>query len=177
MKKEFLIIDNYDSFTYNVQHALYKVRPEYSFKIIRNSSKDILFDSYSGYIISPGPKTPKETGLLSQVFNSIILPQKKPILGICLGMQFIAYTQNVKITKAKNPVHGETEEILHLQNDIFTNIPNSFNAARYNSLEVKMKDVSYNTSLKVLATDTNKQTVMALRMNNYPIVGVQFHPE
>jgi len=168
-----LMIDNYDSFTYNI--VQYCLELGANLKVVRNDelSVDQIKDlNPEKIIISPGPSTPKEAGVSVEVIKKI----QKPILGVCLGHQSIAYAFGGKIVKAKNLMHGKTSDIkITLKDDIFKNIPNEFRVTRYHSLvadEDSLPECIIPTSY---SKDDNE--VMSLRVKDRPIYGVQFHPE
>ncbi len=169
-----LIIDNYDSYTYN----LYQLIAEVSGKepiVIKNNEmtfKEILNLDFDNVIISPGPGSPdkeKDFGICSD----IILKLNKPILGICLGHQGIYYLHGGIVKKADIPMHGRLSKIYHKGKNLFKNIPNAFEVTRYHSLICEDKDLSeINIDAK-----TKDGVVMAISHKRKPIYGVQFHPE
>ncbi|GAB6074786.1 anthranilate synthase component II [Nautilia lithotrophica] len=168
-----LMIDNYDSFTYNI--VQYCLELGANLKIIRNdemSVEEIKKLNPEKIIISPGPSTPKEAGVSVEVIKKI----QKPILGVCLGHQSIAYAFGGEIIRAKNLMHGKTSDIqIILKDDIFEDLPNKFRVTRYHSLVAnpeKLPECIIPTSYSL---DDNE--IMSLRVKNKPIYGVQFHPE
>ena len=171
-----LVLDNYDSFTYNLTNQLKIVRPNYLFTVLRNRDPKILTTDFDVLVISPGPMTPDKTGLLHRLFEEKIIPQKVPVLGICLGMQFIGLYYNSTVEKSSQPIHGSTAEICHNGTGIFRNIKKSFKAARYNSLEIRAENID-KTKLTILALEKERDAVMALCHQELPLVGFQFHPE
>tara|TARA_B100000575_G_scaffold282005_1_gene273195 strand:- start:7585 stop:8151 length:567 start_codon:yes stop_codon:yes gene_type:complete len=170
MKKIFLV-DNYDSFTYNLAHYL----EELGCKVItrRNDMFDIdELNEYDGILISPGPGIPEEAGMTKEVIKKYF--KEKSILGVCLGQQAIAEVFGGKIENMEEVYHGVATKINFEKNDkIFDNIPKSIEVGRYHSWIVKKplpKD------LIVTSVDENNQ-VMSLKHIKYPVRGVQFHPE
>jgi len=169
-----LLLDNYDSFTYNLKALLERSVAGSKVTVIRNTDPEILTVRTDVLIISPGPKTWNETGLLKDVFQKIALEEKKPVLGICLGMQFIAGYFGITTGKINNPVHGSQTLIKHTGDPLFDGIPSEFHAARYNSLGLYEEE---NDNIVCLAYEDNSGTVMALKHRFLPVAGFQFHPE
>ncbi|WP_115707449.1 anthranilate synthase component II [Legionella sainthelensi] len=167
-----LIIDNYDSFTYNlVQYFQYLNQEVIVFTHDQISVTQIKKLNPSYLVISPGPKAPKDAGISMEVIYNFY--QDIPILGVCLGHQCIAEVFGGKIISAPEIMHGKTSTIIHNHQGIFTNIPNQFKATRYHSLAVD-KD-SLPDFLSIDAWTDN--TIMAISHRQYPIFGLQFHPE
>jgi anthranilate synthase/aminodeoxychorismate synthase-like glutamine amidotransferase len=168
-----LIIDNYDSFTYNLVQYLGEMNAELN--VVRNDK--ITIDQIrklhpEAIVISPGPCTPKEAGVsvpLIKEFYKVI-----PILGVCLGHQSIGEAFGGDVVKAPSVVHGKTSEVLHEGKGIFHSIPNKFLATRYHSLVIAPKTMP--VELEVTAK-TLDGVVMGVQHKQYPIFGVQFHPE
>jgi len=175
MIKSVLIFDNYDSFTQNLYNLIKSTRPSYDYFILRNKDEKVFISEFDVLIISPGPMRPTDTGLLTQLFQQKVIPNSIPVLGVCLGMQFIAEFFGEKITESNHAIHGSAVEIIHNNHDIFANINSPFLAARYNSLEVNPEICS--KDMKVLASEKDTNSIMGLRHNIFPFVGVQFHPE
>jgi len=167
-----LMIDNYDSFTYNI--VQYCLELGANLKVIRNdelSVEEIKKLNPEKIIISPGPSTPKEAGVSVDVIRKV----EKPILGVCLGHQSIAYAFGGEVIRAKNLMHGKTSDIeITIQDDIYKNLPQKFRVTRYHSLVVaqNLPDFIIPTSYSL---DDNE--IMSLRIKDKPIYGVQFHPE
>ncbi|WP_457560183.1 anthranilate synthase component II [Caminibacter sp.] len=168
-----LMIDNYDSFTYNI--VQYCLELGANLKIIRNdelSVEEIKNLNPEKIIISPGPSTPKEAGVSVDVIKNI----QKPILGVCLGHQSIAYAFGGEIIRAKRLMHGKTSDIkITKKDDLFKNLPESFRVTRYHSLVVNPENLPENILPTSYSTDDNE--IMSLRVKDKPIYGVQFHPE
>ena len=168
-----LMIDNYDSFTYNI--VQYCLELGANLKVIRNdelSVDEIKKLNPEKIIISPGPSTPKEAGVSVDVIKNI----NKPILGVCLGHQSIAYAFGGEVIRAKNLMHGKTSQIEITKEDIlFNKLPNSFRVTRYHSLVVNKENLPKNLIPTSYSLDDNE--IMSLRVKDKPIFGVQFHPE
>ncbi len=168
-----LMIDNYDSFTYNI--VQYCLELGANLKVIRNdelSIDEIKELNPEKIIISPGPSTPKEAGISVDVIKKI----DKPILGVCLGHQSIAYAFGGEVIRAKNLMHGKTSQIEITKEDIlFNELPNSFRVTRYHSLVVNKENLPENLIPTSYSLDDNE--IMSLRVKDRPIFGVQFHPE
>ncbi len=166
-----LIIDNYDSFTYNLYQQIESLG--FRTQVVLNDQitvEDIQKLSPKKIVISPGPGMPKDTGICNNVIHSF--HDKIPIFGVCLGMQCIAEVFGAKIRKALKPTHGKTRKIHHDQTGLFQNLPKPFDAALYHSLAVD--DIPENF---LLTAQDEKGEIMAIRHQTYPLVGVQFHPE
>ncbi len=169
-----LMIDNYDSFTYNIVQYLFELGAEV--KVKRNdeiSIQDIeKMEDIEAIVISPGPCTPKEAGISVDVIKHF--KGKYPILGICLGHQSIGSAFGAKIVKAKCLMHGKTSKIYHNGKGLFEGIPNPFEAVRYHSLVID--ESSLPEDIEITARTEDKE-IMAIEHKRYPIWGVQFHPE
>lgn len=168
-----LVIDNYDSFTYNLVHYLGEMGEE--IQVFRNDKitlEEIGRMSPEMIVISPGPCTPKEAGISVEVIREF--GGKIPILGVCLGHQSIGYAFGGKIVRAKRLLHGKTSLIYHDGKGIYSGLPNPFEATRYHSLVVDRDSLP--RELEVTAW-TDEDEVMGIRHREYPIEGVQFHPE
>ncbi|WP_459890724.1 anthranilate synthase component II [Desulfothermus okinawensis] len=167
-----LFIDNYDSFTYNLVQlfsTLYDdIKVHRHDKITLNQIKIL---SPRAIIISPGPKAPKEAGISKQVICAFY--KQIPILGVCLGMQCINECFGGKTTCSPIPIHGKTSKVFHNKDGLFKGIPSPFIVARYHSLCV---EPAKTTPLKIDAT-AEDGVIMALSHPDYPLFGVQFHPE
>ena len=168
-----LLIDNYDSFTYNLFHYISKF--EKNVDVIRNDKidgKSILRKKYNKIVISPGPGNPDEAGNCLKIVKEV--HKKIPILGVCLGHQIIGQVFGGKIIRAKNLMHGKTSKIKHNQKSLFKNIPRNFVATRYHSLVVERKNFPKDL---IITAETRNKTIMGLMHKNYNIHGFQFHPE
>ena len=168
-----LLIDNYDSFTYNLYHYISKFKK--NIEVIRNDkidSRTVLKKRYDKIVISPGPGNPNQAGNCLKIVNEV--HKKIPILGVCLGHQIIGQVFGGKIVNAKNLMHGKTSKIKHNKKGLFRNIKNNFLATRYHSLVVENKSFPKNL---VITAKTKNNTIMGLMHRNYDIHGFQFHPE
>ena len=169
-----LIIDNYDSFTYNLAQYVGSIKKD--LQIIKNNDlniKQIKKMDLSHIIISPGPGHPKNTGVCIDVIKQI--SPIIPTLGICLGHQAIAFHYNAKISNSDKVIHGKTSIIKHNnQSLIFNKIPNKFHATRYHSLCVDKKFVNNDINITSWSEDGE---IMSLEHKKYHIYGIQFHPE
>jgi anthranilate synthase/aminodeoxychorismate synthase-like glutamine amidotransferase len=178
-----LIIDNYDSFTFNLYQDVAKIVEDNTSNgivdVIRNDAQtleQITAKNYDRIIISPGPGSPDDPayfGICGDVIKE--LGAKTPILGVCLGMQGIAYCFGGNIVRATTPMHGRTSKISHNEKDIFEGIPQELEVMRYHSLIVE--EGTLPEELEITARDIATNEIMALRHKEFPIQGVQFHPE
>ena len=168
-----LLIDNYDSFTYNLVQALGSLGAEV--ETVRNDAvtpEEVEARAPERIVLSPGPCTPRESGVSNRVIRR--LAGRIPILGVCLGHQCIAHAFGAKIVRAKRPMHGKTSEIRHDGRGVFARLPNPLSAMRYHSLVV---DESTLPAEFVVTARTDDGEVMGLRHRDWPLEGVQFHPE
>ena len=168
-----LVIDNYDSFTYNLVQYLGELGQEV--RVVRNdeiAAADIAGLAPSKIVISPGPCTPNEAGISLEVITTYA--GKIPILGVCLGHQAIGQAFGGKIVRAARVMHGKTSPISHDGRGMFTGLPNPFQATRYHSLLIERASVP--ASLEITAESPDGE-IMAVRHTSLPIEGVQFHPE
>ncbi len=173
MKKKILVIDNYDSFTYNLVHLIGKLNVK--IEVFRNdkiSLSQIRQMNPFAIFISPGPCTPTDAGICIDIIKSF--KEEIPIFGVCLGMQSIAQALGGKIINAPTLMHGKISQIYHQQKTIFAGIKNGFIATRYHSLIVERKTLP--DELEIIA-QTSDNIIMGLAHKKYPIFGVQFHPE
>ncbi len=171
--KKILLIDNYDSFTYNLYH--YVSSFDKNVEVKRNdkvNSKDIIKNKYKKIIISPGPGNPDQSGNCLKIVKDFY--NKIPILGVCLGHQIIGQVFGSKIIQAKKLMHGKTSLIKNKKLGILKDIKSKFTATRYHSLIVDRATLS--KDLVVTAT-TEGNIIMGLMHNKYQVHGVQFHPE
>ena len=171
--KKIILIDNYDSFTFNLYHYLSSLKVEVD--VIRNdqiTSDEILRKKYSKIVISPGPGNPNQSGNCLRIVKSVY--KKIPILGVCLGHQIIGQVFGSKIVQAQKLMHGKTSKIISKKIGILKNLPKSFEATRYHSLIVDKKSLSKH--LKITA-ESKEGLIMGIQHNEYNVHGVQFHPE
>ena len=169
-----LLIDNYDSFTYN----LYQYLGELGESIIVKRNDELTISEIKemnpeAIVISPGPGRPEEAGNCVKVIQQ--LHTSFPILGICLGHQAIGYSFGAKITKAEKIMHGKVSEIRHQNKAIFQSFPQNLKVMRYHSLVIRKDTLP--AQFEVLATSTDDEEIMAIKHRDYPLYGMQFHPE
>ncbi len=168
-----LVIDNYDSFTYNLVQYLGELKAQpVVFRNDQITVKKIIQMRPDQIVISPGPCTPKEAGISCEVIRTF--SGKTPILGVCLGHQCIGDVFGGKIIRAKQIMHGKTSEIYHKGKELFKGLPNPFKATRYHSLLIENK--SFPKTLEITAV-TKDDEIMGVRHRRHPTWGVQFHPE
>lgn len=168
-----LLIDNYDSFTYNLYQYIGIFNSD--IKVVRNDKitiEEIRQLDPERIVLSPGPKSPKEAGICMDVVKEFT--GKKPILGICLGHQCIGEALGGTVSYAKALFHGKQSVITHDESSVFTGIDSPIKVARYHSLALQEADLP--EVLRVLAK-TEDGEIMAVRHKEYPVVGLQFHPE
>lgn len=168
-----LLIDNYDSFTFNLYQMIGEIYP--NIKVVRNDSikvEDIKKLDLKGIIISPGPGTPENAGISAEVIKEY--GKTIPVLGICLGHQAIGYAFNGKVLRADKIMHGKTSFIKNNGQGIFKGLKENFKVMRYHSLIVEK--ASLPQELEVTA-ETEDGVIMGLKHKQYPIYGLQFHPE
>ncbi|MBE0411640.1 MAG: aminodeoxychorismate/anthranilate synthase component II [Anaerolineales bacterium] len=167
-----ILIDNYDSFTYNLVQYLEELGAQV--KVFRNdeiAAKSLLALNPSHVVISPGPGGPQDAGISKEVVS--IFGETIPLLGVCLGQQCIAEVYGGQVVQAANLMHGKTSRVYHYGDDLYTGVPNPFVATRYHSLMVNQP---LPTELEITAY-TQEGEIMGLRHRKYPLHGVQFHPE
>ncbi len=170
-----VLIDNYDSFTYNLVQRLGEIDPALELLVARNDR--ITLDEIeavhpSHIIISPGPCTPREAGVSNAVVERFA--SKVPLLGVCLGHQCIGHTFGAEIVRADRIMHGKTSLIYHDEKGVYRNLPNPFEATRYHSLVIKPGTLP--PELEVVAW-TDQDEIMGVRHKTLPLEGVQYHPE
>ena len=167
-----ILIDNYDSFTFNLYHYL----STYSHvDVIRNDkidSAEIVKKKYNKIVISPGPGNPNQAGNCLKIVKKLY--KQIPILGVCLGHQIIGQVFGSKIIQAKDLVHGKTSKIISKKKGILKNLPKKFEATRYHSLIIDKKTLSKDLSI---TAETKNGIIMGIQHKNYNVHGVQFHPE
>lgn len=171
-----LLIDNYDSFTYNLVHYVEELN--YSVKVFRNDKitlSEIKRLNPKKIIISPGPCTPNEAGICVRMIKKFY--KNVPILGVCLGHQSIGQAFGAKIIKADKIMHGKTSEMENLSSSIFKGLPKKFHATRYHSLIIKKNTLPDYFKIISKTTDNDKDVIMGIEHKEYPCFGVQFHPE
>ena len=168
-----LLIDNYDSFTFNLYHYISSLKVNVD--VIRNdkiNSKEIVRKNYNKIVISPGPGNPNQSGNCINILKT--LHQELPFLGVCLGHQIIGQVFGSKIIQAKKLMHGKTSRIRSRKTGILKNLPKTFEATRYHSLIIEKKSLS--KDLEITA-ETDDGIIMGVQHKKFNIHGVQFHPE
>ncbi len=168
-----LIIDNYDSFTYNLVHIVAGVTDHY--KVVRNdamSLEQVRELNPDKILISPGPGRPENAGITEVLVKE--LGKNIPILGVCLGHQAIGQVFGAEVVHAPSLMHGKTSDVYHDGKTVFEGIPDGFIATRYHSLALKPDSIPY--ELEVTAR-TKSGVIMGVRHREFPIEGIQFHPE
>ena len=168
-----LLIDNYDSFTFNLYHYLSSLKTKV--EVIRNdkiTSKEIIKNKYKKIVISPGPGNPDQSGNCLKILRA--LHQDVPFLGVCLGHQIIGQVFGSKIVQAKKMMHGKTSKIKSRKIGILKNLPNIFEATRYHSLIIDKKSLSKDL---LITAETDDGIIMGVQHKKFNIHGVQFHPE
>ena len=171
--RKIILIDNYDSFTFNLYHYLSSLKVNVD--VIRNdqiTSNEILKRKYNKIVISPGPGNPNQSGNCLKIVRS--LHKKIPIFGVCLGHQIIGQVFGSKIVQARRLMHGKTSKILSKKKGLLRNLPKTFEATRYHSLIIDKKSLS--KDLEITA-ETKDGLIMGVRHKKYHVHGVQFHPE
>jgi anthranilate synthase/aminodeoxychorismate synthase-like glutamine amidotransferase len=174
-----LLIDNYDSFTYNLVQRLGEIDPALDLQVHRNDKitvEEIAAKKPSHLIISPGPCTPSEAGI--SVAAAKAFAGRIPLLGVCLGHQSIGQAFGAKIVRAGRLMHGKTDMIHHDSQGLFEGLDNPFEATRYHSLVIQPDTLSdeFEVSAWSDAPDGTRE-IMGIRHRRYPLFGVQFHPE
>jgi len=171
-----LMIDNYDSFTYNLVQYLGELGAKVT--TVRNdavSVDDIIHMAPEGIVISPGPCTPNEAGISLEVVRG--LGHRIPILGVCLGHQCIGQAFGGEVVRAQRIMHGKTSMIYHRSQGVFAGLPQPFEATRYHSLVVDRDSVPESLAVMAWTEYQGDHEIMGLKHRTYPIEGVQFHPE
>jgi len=171
--KKIILIDNYDSFTFNLYNYLSSLKVNVD--VIRNdqiNSKEILKKRYNKIVISPGPGNPDQSGNCLKIVKSLY--KKIPILGVCLGHQIIGQIFGSKIVQARKLMHGKTSKIISKKTGVLKNLPKTFDATRYHSLIIDKKSLS--KDLEITA-ETKDGLIMGIQHKKYQVHGVQFHPE
>ena len=168
-----LVIDNYDSFTYNLVQYLGELGAEVLVR--RNdevSTEEIPALHPDRIVVSPGPCTPNEAGVSLEVIEKA--PEGVPVLGVCLGHQAIGQVYGGKVVRSKEPVHGKTARILHDGEGVYRELPQGFEATRYHSLVIEPESVP---ECLMVTSWTEDGVIMGIRHKELPVEGVQFHPE
>lgn len=170
-----LLVDNYDSFTYNLVHYLQDVSPDVHVEVVRNDAltvKEALAKGADAIVLSPGPCTPNEAGICLELIERA--PDDLPILGVCLGHQAIGQAMGGIVEGAKDIVHGKVWDVKVLGGDLFAGVPEHFEAVRYHSLAIRRNGMP---NVLTVDAETADGEIMAVSHATRPIYGVQFHPE
>lgn len=168
-----LVIDNYDSFTYNLVQYIEELGARVL--VYRNDKitiEKLRKDKIDRVVISPGPGSPKDSGISCEVIKEFY--KKLPVLGVCLGHQCIGYVFGGKIKRAPHIMHGKTSLIYHNKKGVFKGVKNPFPATRYHSLIIDRKTLPNNLTV---TAETKDKIIMGVQDKKYPLFGVQFHPE
>ncbi|NLE28519.1 MAG: aminodeoxychorismate/anthranilate synthase component II [Phycisphaerae bacterium] len=171
-----VLIDNYDSFTYNIVQRIGEIDPTVEVRVFRNDTitiDEIETMKPDRILISPGPCTPNEAGISNDVIRHFA--PKVPIFGVCLGHQCIGHVFGGKVIRASRLMHGKTSEIQHDNRGVFAGMGNPFTATRYHSLMVE--EESLPECLEISARTVDQNELMGLRHKQFRVEGVQFHPE
>jgi len=167
-----LVVDNYDSFVFNLVQYLAQLGAEVTVK--RNDEVDSnSIDDFDGVLLSPGPGTPEDAGACIEIVKAAI-KKNKPLLGVCLGHQAIATALGGKVSRAPELLHGKTSQVKHNNQGVFKNLESPFTATRYHSLAIE--NPSMPSDLEITA-ETDTGVIMGVKHKSAPIEGVQFHPE
>ncbi|MCA9155331.1 MAG: aminodeoxychorismate/anthranilate synthase component II [Planctomycetales bacterium] len=174
-----LIIDNYDSFTYNLVQRLGEIDPSLDIRVFRNDKvtlDEIAQLAPTHLIVSPGPCTPTEAGVSVDCIRRFM--GEMPILGVCLGHQSIGQATGATIVRAKHLMHGKTDQIHHDNRGVFAGLPNPLTATRYHSLVIQPETLSDDFEIAAwAAAPDGSREIMAIRHKRLPVEGWQFHPE
>ena len=168
-----ILIDNYDSFTFNLFHYLSSLKVNVD--VIRNdkiNADQIIQKKYNGIVISPGPGNPNQAGNCINIVRSLY--KKVPIFGVCLGHQIIGQVFGSRIIQAKKLMHGKTSQILSKKIGVLKSLPRKFEATRYHSLIIDKKTLSKDL---LITAETREGLIMGIKHKKYNVHGVQFHPE
>ena len=171
------VLDNYDSFTYNLVQRFGEIDPSLDVVVARNDQttlEEIAALKPARIVVSPGPCTPAEAGLSKAVIERF--GPQMPVLGVCLGHQCLAEVYGAKVVRAARLMHGKTSLIRHDERGVFAGLPNPFEATRYHSLIVPADTLTNDLEATAWVADDETE-VMGLRHRRYPVHGVQFHPE
>ena len=168
-----ILIDNYDSFTFNLYHYISSLKCQVDvFRNDKITDKEILNKKYRKLVISPGPGNPNQAGNCLRIVKSLYF--KIPILGVCLGHQVIGQAFGSKIIQSKKLMHGKTSKIISNKIGILKNLPKEFEATRYHSLIIDKKNLSKDL---IITAETKDGLIMGIQHKKHNIHGVQFHPE
>ena len=167
-----LVVDNYDSFVFNLVQYLQQLGAEVVVK--RNDEVNAeSINSFDGVLLSPGPGTPEDAGACIEIVNAAIEKQK-PLLGVCLGHQAIGAALGGKVSRAPELLHGKTSQVQHKNEGVFKDLKSPFTATRYHSLAIETASIPAEL---VVTASTEEGVIMGVKHKSAPIAGVQFHPE
>jgi anthranilate synthase/aminodeoxychorismate synthase-like glutamine amidotransferase len=172
-----VLIDNYDSFTYNLVQRIGELDPALEIRVYRNdqiTAEQIAAEQPDHIIISPGPCTPREGGISNDVIRRF--SGQIPLLGVCLGHQCIGFVNGANVIRAPRLMHGKTSLIRHDGTGLFAGVPNPFEATRYHSLIIQLGTLPQEFVVSA-TSDDDPTEIMAIRHRTWPLFGVQFHPE
>lgn len=170
-----LLIDNYDSFTYNLVHYLQDISPDVHVEVVRNdalTAKEALAKGADAIVLSPGPCTPNEAGICLELIKTA--RDDLPILGVCLGHQALGQAMGGMVEGAKDIVHGKVWDVKVLGGDLFAGVPEHFEAVRYHSLAIRRNGMP---NVLTVDAETADGEIMAVSHATRPVYGLQFHPE
>ena len=170
------LIDNYDSFTFNIEHQFQML--EQSVEVIRNDATtidELMKKDFDAFVIGPGPSNPTNAGISMDVIKSFY--ETKPILGICLGHQAIGQSFGGKIVIANKIMHGKTSLVSHNKDSLFFNVKDPYHVMRYHSLAIEFSSLPNDLEIIAWTEEEKNKTIMAVKHKDYPVIGIQFHPE
>ena len=170
------LIDNYDSFTFNLEHQLASF--DIDVHVIRNDEitiKELEEKNYDAYVLGPGPSNPKNAGICLDLIKHFY--QTKPILGVCLGHQCIGEAFGANIIKCKVIKHGKTSQINHDGASIFRNVKNPYHVMRYHSLVIEKETLDKDFTINAWITNKDEDSIMGIKHQKFNLIGIQFHTE
>jgi para-aminobenzoate synthetase component II len=172
MAARILVVDNYDSFVYNLVQYLYQLGAECD--VVRNDAVEpAAAAGYAGVLLSPGPGTPEEAGICVPMVG-YCAENRIPVFGVCLGLQAIAVAHGATVGRAPELLHGKTSPVRHDETGVFAGLPNPFTATRYHSLAIEPETLP---EILAVTARTDTGVIMGVRHRELPIEAVQFHPE